>query len=641
MKKLLSMLLALAMMLSMTSAMAESAPAGDVGTVIYGSTTEITGDFAPGAWWSNGATDAMLRALSNDYDTVTTDQGGALVVNPTITKEMTSTENEDGTKTYTITINEGLVYNNGEAITAKDFVWSTVLLCSPLVPGLAISSSSHLTVEGGEAFYNGETQALSGLRLIDDYTFSVTIVADKLPYFYDLSYAAFSAFDIEYWLGEGYDVADDGEGCYITGGDFTVDAIKPQLDYARFNAGEDRVSAGPYNLIEFDQSALQATLEINPNYAGNFEGVKPSIQRIVVTKAEDATWADAIRTGAFNFYDTITDGDMVNTAMDMIEDETLAASLGYGFDYVTFDRSGYGKIQFQCDFGPTQFINVRHAIAMLLDRNEFANTFCQGWGGVVNGPYGTGMWQFIDSEEWLNENLNTYAYDAAAATQLLIDDGWVYNADGTDYTTGIRYKKVTEEEAGTYAHNVTLDDGTILMPLIIEWSSSEGNTVSDLLAVMLAENPDVAAAGMEIRQNIMTFDEMLNYLYRDATQGEQYGVPTYGMYNLATNWEPTYDASYNFTSDPDMVAAGSNTNYLFDDTLDQLTMDMVYGVDSSDTETYLNIWREYIKRWNELLPEIPLYSNVYLTMYPDWLEGYEQDSFWDFQQAILYATVAE
>lgn len=641
MKKLLSMLLALAMMLSMTSAMAESAPAGDVGTVIYGSTTEITGDFAPGAWWSNGATDAMLRDLSNDYKTVTTDQGGALVVNPTITKEMTSTENEDGTKTYTITINEGLVYNNGDAITAKDFVWSTVLLCSPLVPGLAISSSSYLTVEGGEAFYNGETQALSGLRLIDDYTFSVTIVADKLPYFYDLRYAEFGAFDIEYWLGEGYDVADDGEGCYITGGDFTVDAIKPQLDYARFNAGEDRVSAGPYNLIEFDQSALQATLEINPNYAGNFEGVKPSIQRIVVTKAEDATWADAIRTGAFNFYDTITDGGMVNTAMDMIEDETLAASLGYGFDYVTFDRSGYGKIQFQCDFGPTQFINVRHAIAMLLDRNEFANTFCQGWGGGVNGPYGTGMWQFIDSEEWLNENLNTYAYDAAAATQLLIDDGWVYNADGTDYTTGIRYKKVTEEEAGTYAHNVTLDDGTILMPLIIEWSSSEGNTVSDLLAVMLAENPDVAAAGMEIRQNIMTFDEMLNYLYRDATQGEQYGLPTYGMYNLATNWEPTYDASYNFTSDPDMVAAGSNTNYLFDDTLDQLTMDMVYGVDSSDTETYLNIWREYIKRWNELLPEIPLYSNVYLTMYPDWLEGYEQDSFWDFQQAILYATVAE
>ena len=59
-----------------------------------------------------------------------------------------------------------------------------------------------------------------------------------------------------------------------------------------------------------------------------------------------------------------------------------------------FDRAGYGMLNFQCDFGPTQFEAVRHAVALLLDRNEFANTFCQGWGGVVNGMYGTGLWQY-------------------------------------------------------------------------------------------------------------------------------------------------------------------------------------------------------------------------------------------------------
>ena len=639
MKKFLSLLLALCMVLSMTAAMAE-APADEKGVVIYGSSTEVGGDFWYTNLWTNNATDNMLRSLSDDCATVVTDQGGMLVVNPTVTKDLTTTENDDGTKTYTITINEGLVYNNGEAITAKDFVWPAVFAASKTAADLGAKSTLNSQIVGGMEYYNGEVPYVSGIRLIDDYTFSVTIESEFLPYYYDLNYAAWPAQNMKYWLGEGYDVVDDGEGAYITG-DFTADALKEHVETVRFYAGPDRVTAGPYNLVEFDKSALQATLTINENYNGNFEGVKPSIEKIIVVRAYDATWADAMRTGAFNFYDTITDGTQINTALDIMEDEAVSTALGHGFEYVQFDRPGYGMINFACDFGPTQFVNVRKAIIHLLDRNEFANTFCQGWGGVVNGPYGTGMWQFIDSEEWLNENLNTYAYDAAAATQLLIDDGWVYNADGTDYTTGIRYKKVTEEEAGTYAHNVTLDDGTILMPLIIEWSSSEGNTVSDLLAVMLAENPDVAAAGMEIRQNIMTFDELLNYLYRDATQGEQYGVPTYGMYNLATNWEPTYDASYNFTSDPDMVAAGWNTNYLFDDTLDQLTMDMVYGVDSSDTETYLNIWREYIKRWNELLPEIPLYSNVYLTMYPDWLEGYEQDSFWDFQQAILYATVAE
>ena len=44
MKKMLAMLLALCMVLSMAPAMAETA-AAEKGTVIYGSTTEIGGDF--------------------------------------------------------------------------------------------------------------------------------------------------------------------------------------------------------------------------------------------------------------------------------------------------------------------------------------------------------------------------------------------------------------------------------------------------------------------------------------------------------------------------------------------------------------------------------------------------------------------
>ena len=115
------------------------------------------------------------------------------------------------------------------------------------------------------------------------------------------------------------------------------------------------------------------------------------------------------------------------------------------------------------------------------------------------------------------------------------------------------------------------------------------------------------------------------------------------MYNLATGFVPAYDYAYTFNSDPNStyVKQGYNENYIFDAELDKLSMDMVYTVESDDTEGYLTIWREFIKKWNELLPEVPLYANVYVTMYPDWLEGYEQDSFWDFQQAILYCTVAE
>ena len=629
MKKLLSLLLAVAMLLSVSAAFAESV---EKGTIVYGSTTEIGGDFAPSSWWTNNATDKMIRDLTNDYAVTVTDQGGAYVINPTVCADLSSVVNPDGSKTFTVKINEGLVYNNGEAITAKDFLWPMVFSCSSVATEVGAKLTGYMTYVGGQDFYDGNAEAVSGIRLIDDYTYSITIVPEKIPYFFDMAYVSDMPFSIKYWLGESVELKDDGEGAYIAG--LTKDAVAAQLEYARFNAGEDRVSAGPYNLVAFDKGALQATFVINENYAGNFEGQKPSIEKIVVVRAEDATWADAIKTGAFNFYDTITDGAQVNTALDIIE--------AGGFDYVEFDRPGYGMLNFQCDFGPTQFEAVRKAVAYLLDRNEFANTFCLGWGGVVNGPYGTGLWQAQEAEEWLELTLNTYSYDPAMANEILTADGWNYNADGSDWTEGnIRHKKVTAVEAGDYAHNVTLEDGTILMPLIIEWSSSENNSVSELLNVMLAQSEATAATGMKINQNVMTFTELLNYYYRDGSQGDKYLVPTYGMFNLATNFTPAYDMSYEWTQDPDMVAQGYNLNRLYNDSLDALTMNMVYGTDSTDPETYMAYWKAYIMLWNDILPQIPLYSNVYISMYPDWLEGYEQNSFWDFNQAILYATVAE
>lgn len=601
------------------------------GQLIYGATTEISGDWGR-AMWKNNATDATIRELIDDYATIVSDPGGQYIVNPTITKDLQMEEHEDGTKTFTVTIHDDLVYNNGDPITAKDYVVSAVFSCSQVALDLGAQVTGDLSFVGGAEYKSGEATFVSGIRLLDEYTFSFTILAEKLPYFYDLTYASSYPMHPQFWFGDGIDVADDGEGCYFTG-EFTAEAVGDAVTAARFESS-NRVSAGPYNLVEFDQSALQATLEINENYKGNFEGQKPYVQKIIFTKAEDATWTDAIRTGAFEFYDTITDGSAINDALDIIAEG--------GFDYVQFTRAGYGKLMFQCDFGPTQFVEVRHAIAKLLDRNDFADTFCQGWGSVVHGPYGLGLWQYQDSEEWLYDNLNTYTYSYDDAVALLEGGGWTLDADGNAFAgSGVRHKEVTAEEAGEYAHNIVLADGRILMPLIIEWSSSEGNAVSDLLSVKLAQNPDVASAGIQINQNIMTFSELLLYMYRDDSEGEQYGVPTYGMYNLATNFTPTYDQSYYWTMDPDLVAAGWNQNFLFDEKMDQVTMDMVYGIESTDTEGYLALWQQYILRFNELLPEIPLYSNIYVTMIPEKLKGYTQDSFWDFQQAIVYAWIDE
>ncbi|NLX83478.1 MAG: hypothetical protein GXZ04_06660, partial [Clostridiales bacterium] len=215
------------------------------------------------------------------------------------------------------------------------------------------------------------------------------------------------------------------------------------------------------------------------------------------------------------------------------------------------------------------------------------------------------------------------------------------DAEGNEYKEGLRYKKVTEEEAGNFAHNVTLADGTVLMPAIIEWCSTTDNPVSELLVTMLQKNPDVAEAGIEIRQDVMDFSQLLLWMYRDSSQGEQYGVPKYGMFNLATNFTPIYDQSFSFTLDPEKVANGYNVGFIFNEELDKLSMDMVYGVESTDPEGFRKIWVEFIDLWNELLPELPLYSNVYYSIFADKLQNYTENPIWGFSRAIVYANVTE
>ncbi|NLD34122.1 MAG: ABC transporter substrate-binding protein [Clostridiales bacterium] len=662
MKRLLALILGCAMMFSLVgTAMAEPAVGGEL---IYGTTTEISGDWAHGAIWTNNATDNTIRGLINDYSTVSFDQGGAMVINQSVTESIDSVMNEDGSKTFTVKIKDDLVFNDGSPISAKHFVANALLFSHNSLIALGSKYTGYIYFTGGEQYKNGgavmpeipedETEeakaareeafkaavaegvakgnvVFPGVRLLDDYTYSLTIVAEYIPYFYDLSYASLSPLSIDMWLGEGYDVKDDGEGAYLVG-DMSVETLTPKVEKARFLT-EGRITAGPYSLVSYDVGAKQAVLEINPNYKGNFEGQKPHVQKLIIVKSEKATQFDALSTGQINLLSSLTGGEEVNKALD-IEN-------GGGFSTVNYERNGYGKLMFQCDFSPTQFKAVRHAIAHLLDRPEFASTFTGGYGALVHGPYGLAMWMYKDAEEELNEKLNAYPYSLDEATKLLVEDGWTLDAEGKEWTEGIRYKKVTEQEAGQYEHNIKLADGTVLMPLIIEWASTTDNPVSELLVTMLANNKDVATAGIEIRQSVMDFDQLLLWMYRDKTQGEQYGVPKFGMFNLATNFNPIYDPSFTFTLDPEKVALGYNVNFLFDEQLDKLSMDMVYGVESTDPEGFLKLWVEYIDLWNEDLPEIPLYSNVYYSIFADKLKNYTESSLWDFDASIVYAHIEE
>lgn len=644
MKKFLALLLAVVMVLTMV-ACGEGKKKAD-GQVVIGTSTEASGDWAYSAFTRNpNATDNEVVKLTDDMNTIDTDQHGDYVINKTVVKSYERIEEENGNVTFKFVINDGLKFNNGEAVTAENFVAWTMFLVSPAGKEMGVVSATYNMLPGGLAYRNGETNVLSAVRLYDEKTFSITIAktgedgeTNYLPYYYDLGYGAMQAVNLTYWFGEGWSVKDDGEGVYFVNADgkeFTAETVGDTVTAGRFATG-NRVTAGPYNLVSYDQSSGEIVLEVNENYNGNFEGQKPGIQKLVIVKTSDDTVMDMISTGQIQIYSGIADGAQVNAVLDLIEAGTIDSSPSQ------YDRAGYGYFGFACDLGPAQFTEFRQAVAYLLNRVEFAQTFCQGWGSVVHGPYCTAF--SMTSKTDIDKKVNHYDYNPEKAVELLKQAGFVYNADGSDYVDGsgeVRYAKVTEEQARYYeSFNKVLADGTILMPATLNWASSEGNSVSALLTTMLASSDATKAAGISIVKTEMTFPSLLSYMYRQEMQGAvgDFSVPTYNMFNLATGYNGgVYDESYNWTTDPEYIEQGYNVQHLYDKELDKLSMDMVYGVEPGDEATYLSLWEKYIIRWNELLPMVPLYSNIYVTVYPNTIDNYAEDSFWGFERAILYA----
>lgn len=591
-------------------------PTEPSGQLIIGTTTEMSGDFS--GVWQNNASDADVRRLVQGYGTVDQTDEGEYVIDDSIVEKYDTKENEDKSKTYTFTIKQGLKFADGKEITAKNYVAATMLWSSKLIgPDLCKGkNTAGIDLVGYDAFSKGETKEFAGLHLIDDYTFSATINPNNTPYFYELNSVASSPEDLEFWLGKDVDIKDDGDGCYFVE-DINTEEFKNAVKAARDK--KTLPSSGPYMLEKYDEAQQLATMVINPNFQGDRVGRKPLISKVILKKITQATQIDDLKTGGVDIIKNIGDGKTINAGMDLTE--------GEGFAYTDYPRAGYGKIAFSCDVGPTQFPEVRQALAYLLDRNDFAKQFTGGYGSVVNGPYGTAQWFYQETKKELEEKLNSYPYDPAKAVELLEKAGFTLNESGAEFKEGdgIRYKK--------------MDDGK-LMPLEIKWASTENNEVSDLLVVKLAENPDLVKAGIKIQRDAMSFDELLNWLYRDASQDAKYGVPTYNMFNLASGFTPWYDRKYDYSTKEEMIKMGYNTNFIFDKELEKTATDMVM-VAPDQRDAFKDNFVKFIVRWNELLPDLPLYSNQYHDFYNAKLKHWVTSEMKGLTATILDAWVTE
>lgn len=663
--------------------------------VILGSTTELSGDFRwPGFGGSSaGASDQDITRLTVGYGTMESDQSGAYQWNKTSVKEHSEVENPDGTYTITITINEGLTFSDGSPINAKNYVASLLSFSSPVSVAAGHTGVSGQTLVGFAEFnnyagvdakVNEEAEAkkeFAGVRLLGDYQFSLTVASEHYPYYFAYTYGATDPDFLASVLGEGVDIKDDGNGCYLTDNFYAKtegeDATYVKAEEIKANRYDTTKYpfSGPYTISKWDKGTSEATLVANPEFKGNFEGMKPTIETIVYRKLVDETQLDQLKKGEVDVLSALTGGDVTKAALAVVD--------GTNFNEVHYQRAGYGKIQFDCDFGPTMFASVRQALTYALNRTEFCQTFTGGYGVVVDGSFSPdfSMWKAVKDDI----NLIDYSFSVANAEKVLVEDGWVYNSKGEAFVEGqtgvdaVRYKKLTAEEAETcdgvnktYA-SVNNTDGVTYktvkigndyyLPLAINWFGTTPNSVTDLLNTKLANSSDLVKLGIVIRSTVGDFDQLLGEIYRESTYGYT-GTPTFGMFNLATGWNSSvYDYSFQWSLDKTYFAYSSNK--LFDEydkafpydvsskeklTLEQakeksggklgmdyLSMGMVYNAKTEDE--YNKWWEAYIERWNQLMPDIPLYSNMYYDVFNAKITGFVTSPFFGMARAIIYADV--
>lgn len=613
-------------------------------TFTVGSTTELSGFFLDG--WGNNASDVVVRDLIYGLGTVVLVEDAKYEINPLVVESYTIQSADNWDKTYTFKIREDLVYyepgKEGEdkttPITAKDYVFailhgSSVDLSNSSQNATATAGFDYVGYnefrkDGEEDRETSKDVPFRGVRLLGDYEFSLTIDGGQLPYFYELTMVGVGPSPMHILAPEA-DVEDSAEGAKITG-TYSADVLKDTLVNDETRKGfkyEPTAFTGAYYLVSYDNTNKEAVLKANPHYKGQFNykpiideagmltGVdreqpvvyKPNIETINLVKTVNATQMSQLENKEIDFLPQINGGDSIK--------EGLALE-NKGINYHTFARSGYGHIAFHSDGGPTQYVEVRQAIAYLLDRSTFASTYTGGFGELVHGPYGVAMWMYQDTKDELNKQINPYTMNVDTALETLIAGGWVLDSKGNAYTgEGIRHK--------------LMKDGKTLMPLEIEWLSTPDNPVSELVASMLPDN--AAKVGMKINQTVQEFTVLLDHYYGDVEEKQ------YHMFNLATNFTPVYDQFFAYHPAYEGVY---NTAFLVDKEL-FMSMKELREFDFDQTEEYAEAFVKSVVKWNQLLPGLPLYSDLYHAFYNDKVEDLRSSSLWSWQAAIISAKISE
>ena len=567
--------------------------------------------------WGNATSDVDVRRLIHGYNLVewNTEESGFQLDPSVISGHLVEAE-ENGNHIYNLILSNDLYYSDGTKITAYDYAFSFLLRMSPVIAELGGNPTKMDYLVGYDEYISGESDVLSGIRVVGPNQLAIFIDADYLPFFYEVGMLDCYPYPASV-IAPGCEVRDDGEGVYLSSFLDTEQLKTTLLDAETGYLSHPSVTSGAYRLVSFDGE--EARFELNEHYKGNSEGVKPVIPRIVFRRADPETMIEDLANAKYGLLNKVTPGETIQAGMQLSGDTGR-------YRFTNYPRSGLSMIAFNTERAGVADAAVRQAIARCLDKEGLTRDYTGYFGLKADGFYGIGQWMYqllngtiappvaedaTDEEieqlekEWEEvtlENIEAYDFDPEAAAQALEADGWKLNADG------VREKTVDGETV------------TLALKMVYPAVTEIGEILEERFAVPLKQ------AGIAL--TIEAYDDVLPMYYGQEERD-------YDMAWLATNFDVLFDPSPLF-----LPESGTNTTGILDEELYALAEDMK-KTEPGDLLGYCKKWIAFLEHFAETEPMIPVYSNVYYDFYPDVLQEYMISSNITWSEAIVPAYLSD
>ena len=611
----------------------------DFDEITIGNPTPLHGQFFT-EMWGNAISDTDVRRLVAGYSLVLWDGEISMFrFDRSVVSGAMVYDTDEGDRVYVLSICHDLYFSDGTLITAWDYAFSVLLQASPLIGELGGKSAALDYLAGYAEYAAGETPVFAGVRVLTDNLIQFTVSHEALPYFYELSRLAFCPYPISA-IAPGCAVYDDGEGAYIGNADpgaqeplFTAELLRGTiLDAENGYLSHPAPVSGPYLLTSYDGS--EARFAINPFYKGNEAGKKPRIKRLIYTAADNAEMIRELSEGKFALLNKVTYAPAVMDGLRLCMENAQ-------YTRNTYPRVGLTYILFGADSEPMQDPDVRRAVACF-DKQQFIASYVGAMGMGVDGLYGLGQWMVEAAsgamaypaelpegasaeeeaayqeavaawDELTLEGLTCCSLDVEEAARLLDKAGWNRNEQGQPFDPekdAVRCKEI---------------DGA-LVKLELTLACPADADIAGAMAACFAE--PLAEAGVNLTITPVALAEMVEGHNAGLAEGLD-------MLYLGDNFNISFDPALFFGADGADGAAEGSLSAAYAE-LNALAQEMD-RTEPHDILGYMQKWIRFQERLTELMPIIPVYSNVFFDFHTRELDEYWVENYVSWADAIVPA----